>query len=178
MFYELRQMFIIIVVIIFILLSGCDHSNPTNTGQEDPDPANPDTSTTTSPPDTVYYNDIYGEWAGGLPYKDPDEDLYESDSLYFTHFAIYKKKAAVGDSIGSIRWDNRTEYCKGTLLAHKASGDTIAVKNSDVGPQEGERCLSKGGAVLNMQYNQQGDREYIKVLPIKATAAGILYPKE
>lgn len=43
-------------------------------------------------PDTVSYAKIFGEWEGAGVYNNPDEDSYESDSIYITHSEITEKK--------------------------------------------------------------------------------------
>ncbi len=170
MLHTLKLLFISSFVALFvtIALASCNDSGSTGIDQDSPPTA----------PDTASYKIADGEWEGALPYKNPDEDPYQSDSLYFTHFGIYKKKAAIRDSIGYVHWDNRNEYCKGTLLAHAATGDTMAVEFTNVGAQEGEECLSQDGTVVKFRHFQSDDQNWLKVFEVNATAAGRLYPKE
>ncbi|GEM_PF-5559194 len=163
----LKYVVLILLGLMTTLVIQCNDSSPTG---NDPNP--PPTA-----PDTVDYSQIMGEWEGALPYQNPREDNYESDSLYFTHFEITRKRAAVGDSVGITRWDNRDEYCTGTLTAHTPSGDTTMITISNINAQSSSVCGHRTDLDMPLQHFSNENQEYIKVLTDSIVAPGKLYPK-
>lgn len=148
MLHFLRKILIasFVIALFTILLSGCKDSNPTSQEAKAPTP------------DTLNYSAIAGAWEGAGRYGNPEDDPYESDSLFITHFEITKKKAVGTDSIGFMKWNNKNEYCYGPLDSNSAGDSTYRVT---VLPQSSSTCVGGSSVVIFLTHKETADEEWI-----------------
>ncbi len=140
-----------LLVCTSLIILGCNESNPANADSNDEK--------------TVSYKPYVGQWEGKGPYHIKDNP-WDADSIYVTNFEVTNASAAVGDSVGYFKLNNKVEYCWGAIFADEQQGGKKVVDFSEA---RHDSCGGgRGEFFLSYHTNEANE----KVLKIEANPSG------